>query len=79
MTSLDVTFALQRLCLHNQVVEKNILRLPLLVLGWFFEQGSRLLMPPEAQAHHAVVDGIHMGNFFAEVQALLDRAEKTLG
>jgi chloramphenicol O-acetyltransferase type A len=48
------------------------------VWGRFFEQGDKLLMPLGAQAHHAVVDGIHMGQYFAEVQSLLDQPEKTL-
>jgi chloramphenicol O-acetyltransferase type A len=53
--------------------------IPRFVWGRYFDQGNKLLMPLGAQAHHAVVDGIHMGNYFAEVQALLDRAEEVLG
>jgi chloramphenicol O-acetyltransferase type A len=53
--------------------------IPRFVWGRFFEQGSRLMMPLGAQAHHAVMDGIHMANFFVEVQKLLDRAEEVLG
>ena len=35
-------------------------------------------MPRGAQAHHVLVDGIHMGKYFAELQTLLDYPEKTL-
>jgi chloramphenicol O-acetyltransferase type A len=52
--------------------------IPRFVWGRFFEQGNKLLMPLGAQAHHAVVDGIHMGKYFAEVQALLDKAKEVL-
>lgn len=36
-------------------------------------------MPLVAQAHHAVMKGVCFGNYFVEVQALLDRMGYTLG
>lgn len=51
---------------------------PRFVWGKFFEQGDKLLMPLGAQAHHAVVDGVHMGRFYDEVQSLLDRPHEIL-
>jgi len=45
---------------------------PRIVWGKFFHQGDRLLMPLSVQAHHAVVDGIHIGKYFQHIQGLLD-------
>ncbi|MGD8822203.1 MAG: CatA-like O-acetyltransferase, partial [Anaerolineales bacterium] len=65
--------------LHPMRLQPGEDSIPRFVWGRFFEQGKKLLMPLGAQAHHAVVDGIHMGAYFAEVQTLLDQAEKILG
>jgi chloramphenicol O-acetyltransferase type A len=34
---------------------------PRFAWGKFFEQGGRLLMPLSVQAHHALLDGLHVG------------------
>ena len=65
--------------LHPMRLQPGEDSIPRFVWGRFFEQGNKLLMPLGAQAHHAVVDGIHMGKFFAEVQGLLDRPDEVLG
>ncbi len=43
---------------------------PRMVWGKLFEQGGRQLMPLSVQAHHALVDGIHVGRFFERLEAL---------
>ena len=45
---------------------------PRLVWGKYFEEGGRIKMPLAVQAHHAVVDGVHLGHFFQKVEALLE-------
>jgi chloramphenicol O-acetyltransferase type A len=46
---------------------------PRFAWGKFFEQGDRLLMPLGVQGHHALMDGLHIGRFYAAVQELVDR------
>jgi chloramphenicol O-acetyltransferase type A len=53
--------------------------IPLFAWGKFFEEGTALKMPLSVQAHHALMDGIHMGKFYAEVQDYLHRPEAVLG
>ncbi len=52
---------------------------PRLAWGKFFEDGDLLKMPLGVQGHHAVMDGIHMGRFYAEVQDYLQQPEVVLG
>ncbi|MEM8906666.1 MAG: chloramphenicol acetyltransferase [Bacteroidota bacterium] len=51
---------------------------PRIVWGKFFEQGDRTLMPLSVQAHHAIVDGVHLGRYFQHIQALLEHPEPLL-
>ena len=44
---------------------------PRFAWGKFFEEGESLKMPLSVQGHHALMDGIHMGRFYAEVQDYL--------
>ncbi len=41
---------------------------PRFAWGKFFEDGESMKMPLSVQAHHAVMDGIHMGRYYAKVQ-----------
>ena len=43
-----------------------------IVFGKFFEQNGRKLMPVNIQANHALVDGLHAGQFFQKFQELAD-------
>jgi chloramphenicol O-acetyltransferase type A len=52
---------------------------PRIAWGRFFEEGNSLKMPLGVQAHHALMDGIHMGRFFASVQEDLDHPGSALG
>lgn len=48
---------------------------PMFAWGKFFTQGERLLMPLSVQGHHALMDGEHLGKFYAEVQSFLDQPD----
>ena len=43
-----------------------------IVFGKFFEQNGRKLMPLNIQANHALVDGLHVGQFYQRFQELAD-------
>jgi len=52
---------------------------PRFAWGKFFEDGELLKMPLSVQGHHALMDGIHMGRFYAEVQDYLHHPGSVLG
>jgi chloramphenicol O-acetyltransferase type A len=52
---------------------------PRFAWGKFFEDGESLKMPLDVQGHHALMDGIHVGRFFAEVQDYLGHPGAVLG
>jgi chloramphenicol O-acetyltransferase type A len=43
---------------------------PRIVWGKFYEENGRIKMPLSVQAHHALVDGSHLGRFFQEMEKL---------
>jgi chloramphenicol O-acetyltransferase type A len=53
--------------------------IPLFAWGKFFGDGERLMMPLQAQGHHALMDGLHMGRFYENVQQILDQPSSFLG
>jgi len=53
--------------------------IPRFVWGKFFEEGELLKMPLGVQGHHALIDGVHVGKFYAEVQNYLHQPEVALG
>lgn len=52
---------------------------PRFAWGKFFQDGEFLKMPLEVQAHHALMDGVHMGQFFAKVQDHLHHPDFVTG
>lgn len=52
---------------------------PRFAWGKFFEDGEFLKMPLSVQAHHALMDGMHMGRFYAKVQDYLHHPCAVLG
>ncbi len=46
---------------------------PRIAWGKFERQGERLVMPLSVQAHHALVDGVHIGKYYETLQAWLDQ------
>ena len=72
MTALPwVSFTSFRHPMHLQPADS----VPRFAWGKFFEDGKRLKMPLDVQGHHALMDGIHMGRFFAKVQDYLDHPD----
>jgi chloramphenicol O-acetyltransferase type A len=53
--------------------------IPRFVWGKIFEEGNRLKMPLGVQGHHALIDGIHIGKFYAELQNYLNQPDVVLG
>ena len=51
---------------------------PRFAWGKFFEDGDRLLMPLSVQAHHALMDGVHIGRYYERVQAYFSNPESLL-
>ena len=43
-----------------------------IVFGKFFDQNGRKLMPLSVQANHALVDGLHVGQFYQRFQEIAD-------
>lgn len=48
---------------------------PRLAWGKFTETAGRVTMPVAVQVHHALVDGLHVGNFFSRCQGLCHAPE----
>jgi len=53
--------------------------IPRFVWGRYFEEGKLLKMPLGVQGHHALLDGVHAGKFYTEIQSYLDQPERILG
>jgi len=53
--------------------------IPRIAWGKFFEQDAALKMPLNVQVHHALIDGLHVGRFYAKVQDDLDTPDLVLG
>lgn len=53
--------------------------MPRFAWGKFFNAGDRLLMPLDVQAHHALMDGFHIGKFFETIQEYLNHPVSVLG
>ncbi len=51
---------------------------PKIVFGAFRESGGRWAMPVSVEVHHALVDGLHVGEYYRGFQALLDDAGELL-
>jgi chloramphenicol O-acetyltransferase type A len=52
---------------------------PRFAWGKFFQEGDDLKMPLSVQGHHAVMDGLHAGRFYAKVQDYFQQPEIFLG
>ncbi len=51
---------------------------PRIAWGKYFEENGRIKMPLAVQAHHGLVDGVHMGRYYQHFQKLLDAPEDLL-
>jgi chloramphenicol O-acetyltransferase type A len=52
--------------------------IPRFAWGKFFDEGDLLKMPFGVQGHHALLDGVHVGKFYAEIQENLSNPESIL-
>jgi chloramphenicol O-acetyltransferase type A len=52
---------------------------PRISWGKLFDQEGRKMMPLSVQAHHGVVDGKHVGNYFQLLEELVARTEELFG
>jgi chloramphenicol O-acetyltransferase type A len=52
--------------------------IPRISWGKYFEENGKIKLPFSIQAHHALVDGIQIGQFFNQIQEVLDNPEKFL-
>jgi chloramphenicol O-acetyltransferase type A len=52
---------------------------PRFAWGKFFKDGAFLKLPLSVQGHHALMDGVHVGKFYAKVQDYLLHADSVLG
>ena len=52
--------------------------IPRFAWGKFFKDGKSVKMPLSVQGHHAVMDGLHVGRFYEEVQKYFDRPHTVL-
>jgi chloramphenicol O-acetyltransferase type A len=52
---------------------------PRFTWGKYLEEGASLKIPLGVQGHHAVMDGLHMGRFYEQLQAYLDDPGFILG
>jgi chloramphenicol O-acetyltransferase type A len=52
--------------------------IPRIAWGKYFEESGKIKLPLSVQAHHALVDGIHVGKFFNTLQEILDNPVKYL-
>jgi len=52
---------------------------PRFAWGNLFEEGKFFKMPLSVQGHHGLMDGVHMGRYYAEVQQYLHHPGSVLG
>ncbi|WP_081603990.1 chloramphenicol acetyltransferase [Clostridium saccharoperbutylacetonicum] len=52
--------------------------IPRISWGNFFEESGKIKLPISIQVHHALVDGIHIGQYFSIIQEILDNPENYL-
>jgi len=51
---------------------------PRVAWGKYFEENGKIKLPLSVQAHHAFIDGIHIGQYFNDFQEILDNPKKYL-
>ena len=52
---------------------------PRIAWGKFFQEGDQLKLPLSVQGHHALMDGVHMGKYYAKVQDYFLQPRVVLG
>lgn len=49
---------------------------PRITWGKYFEQGDKVLLPFSVQVHHGLVDGLHLGRLFENLQKMLNQPQE---
>ncbi|GAA0126947.1 chloramphenicol acetyltransferase [Clostridium sp. CTA-19] len=49
--------------------------IPRIAWGKYFKENEKIKMPLSIQAHHALVDGVHIGMYFEKIQQILNNPE----
>jgi chloramphenicol O-acetyltransferase type A len=52
--------------------------IPRISWGKYFEEYNKIKLPLSVQVHHALADGVHMGQYFNNLQEILNNPEKYL-
>lgn len=52
--------------------------IPRISWGKYFEENGKIKLPMSVQAHHALMDGMHVGQYFSMFQEILDNPVKYL-
>jgi len=52
--------------------------IPRFAWGKIFEEGNQIKMPLSVQGHHALMDGIHIGKYYQQIQEYLDQPDNIL-
>jgi len=52
--------------------------IPIVTLGKYERQGDRVTLPVAVQAHHGLVDGYHLGRFYASLAGVMGNAHDEL-
>jgi len=52
--------------------------IPRIAWGKYFEENGKVKLPLSVQVHHALVDGLHVGQYFSVIQEILDNPSKYL-
>lgn len=53
--------------------------IPKIVFGKYFSAGEAVLMPLSVEVHHALMDGLHVGQYFEKVQEYFSAPQGLLG
>ncbi|MCB0571320.1 MAG: chloramphenicol acetyltransferase [Phaeodactylibacter sp.] len=61
-----ISFTSLQHAMHNPSTDS----VPRITWGKFFDEGARVWLPLSVQAHHGLVDGRHMGEYFENIQQL---------
>ena len=52
--------------------------IPRIAWGKYFEENGKIKLPLPIQVHHALVDGLYVGQYFNAIQEILDNPLKYL-
>ncbi len=56
----------------------NDFTVPKIVFGRYFEDRDTLKIPVSVEANHRIMDGLHFGKYYSELQKLIDNPEANL-